>query len=109
MNRPLSNLIPPLMLASLLMAPLPASAELVPVEKSAEANHVSVLFTKGTEEGMVQVRDCQGCPLNLGIGDNTRFFLNGKEIERKKTNSLSGKPATVIYSMDGKQALRIRW
>lgn len=109
MNQPLTRVITTVIVACSLLIPLAARAELIAQEQSAEANQVRILFTKGTEQGMAQVKECESCPFNLDINDQTRFFHNGKEIERRKVESHSGKPATVIYSKDGKQALRILW
>lgn len=89
---------------------LPGQAELIAVEKAAEANRVTLHFSSGSEDrGMVQVNECDECPLSLTVDAKTHFFRNGKEIRRNKAESLSGTPATVIYSQDGKRALRINW
>jgi hypothetical protein len=109
MTKPLTRAITALLFTGGLLLVLSARAELIAVEKNAEADHVRILFTNGLEEGMAQVSGCQECPFNLNINGQTRFFQDGKEIERRKVVSFSGKSATVIYSMDGKQALRIRW
>lgn len=109
MNRVLKDTITPLMLTSLLLAASATRAELVATVNSAEANQVRILFTQGKEKGVAQVNQCLTCPLNLEINEGTRFFHDGKEIGRNRVNDLSGRPATVIYSKDGKQALRIRW
>ncbi len=109
MTLPFTRVIAGLIFSSGLLLALSARAEFMDVEKNAEADHVRILFTKGVEEGMAQVSGCQSCPFNLDINGQTRFFQDGKEIERRKVVSFSGKSATVIYSMDGKQALRIRW
>lgn len=109
MRRPFTQMITSLTLVGGLLLSLPASAELIAIQKSAEADNIRILFTKGVEVGMAQVNGCKACPLNLRIDGQTQFFQNGKEIERRKVEALSGKSATVIYSMDGTQALRIRW
>ncbi len=109
MNQPLNKIAITLMLISSLTIPLTAHAELIAQENSAEANNVRIIFTNGTDTGLVQVSECEACPLNLKIDEQTRFFHNGKEIKRRQVNSLLGKPATVIYSKDGTQAHRVRW
>lgn len=107
--QPLNKFVTAAILVNGLFISLSASAEFIATEKNAEANQVSIIFTKEMEQGIAQAQECTGCPLNLNFDAQTRFFQNGKEIERNRIRSLSGKPATVIYSKDGKQALRIFW
>ena len=109
MRRPFTQITAKLLLTGGLLLSQSSYAEFIAVEKSVEANHVRILFTEGVEIGRAQINGCKACPLHLEIDGQTRFFQNGSEIERRKVNALSGKSATVIYSMDGKQALRIRW
>ncbi len=109
MNRPLNKFLATLILVSGISLSLSASAELIAQEKAAEANQISIIFTSGTEQGLVQVRQCAACPLNLDLDGQTRFFHKGKEISRDKVQPLSGKPGTVTYSKDGKQTHKILW
>lgn len=109
MNRSLNKLLVTLMLVSGMSLATTASTELIAQENAAEANQVSILFTNGTEQGLVQVRQCAACPLNLDLDGQTRFFHKGKEISRDKVQPLSGKPGTVTYSKDGKQTHKILW
>ncbi len=109
MRSPVARITASLLLTGGLFLSQSIHAEFIAVEKEVEADHVRILFTEGVEIGKAQVNGCKACPLHLDIDGQTRFFQNGREIERRKVNALSGKSATVIYSMDGKQALRIRW
>lgn len=109
MTHTLRQIFTPLMVITAITLALPASAELIAQNRAAEANLIRVLFTKGSEQGVAQVEQCTTCPLRLDIDGQTRFFHNGREISRSRVESLSGKPGTVIYSLDGKQARRILW
>ena len=109
MRSPFARITASLLLTGGLLLSQSVHAEFIPVNKGVEADHVRILFTEGVEIGKAQVNGCKACPLHLDIDGQTRFFQKGSEIERRKVSVLSGKSATVIYSMDGKQALRIRW
>lgn len=109
MRRSHNKTVATLLLVTGSLIPLSASAEFVALTRAAEANQVRILFTNGLEQGLANVQGCDTCPLTLNIAGQTRFFLNGKEINRNRVESLSGKPGTVIYTLDGKQALRILW
>ncbi len=103
------TIINALVLLSLCLAPL-AYAEYVAIEKAAEADHVRVVFSdKDKQTGTLYVKGCGVCPLTLEIDEQTYFFYNNEEIQRKGLGAWSGKSGTVIYSLDDQQAKRILW
>jgi len=87
-----------------------SQAEYIATENSAEANQLRIVFEdKSLQQGVLYVRGCELCPLKLNVDGQTRFFYNNKDVQRGRLNVLSGKPGTVIYSLDDKQAIRILW
>jgi len=76
-----------------------------------EADSVKVIKDKHKKEAFTTVLadGCEGCPLELKTDENTRYFLDGKQIKGKKVDALSGQAGTVIYDADKALTIRVRW
>jgi hypothetical protein len=72
-----------------------------------EAESIQVEFDSNRRSGTATVEGCIRCPLSLDIDEQTRFFENGKPIDRRRAESLSGHTGTVIF--ENERATKIRW
>lgn len=108
-NTPLKKFFVASMLAGGMFAALPSAAEFIPNQESAEAEAISVTFGKGKHDGTVDVTGCTACPLALDIDAGTRFYFKKKQIKSEEIAAHSGKPGTVFYHKDTKQAVKIHW
>ncbi len=97
-----------LLFASLAL-PVSGYSELINIEDAIEAASVKVQIDQSLN-GTISVSPCDKCKhVSLKINADTQAEHNGKHVHLNKIKSLNGKPATVVYDVKTRTAVKVIW
>ena len=109
LNTSLKKFFVATLFANGLFLALPAAAEFITQQEAAEADAITVTLGTGRHAGTIIITGCKGCPLELSVDSNTRFYSKEKQIGVHEISAYSGKAGTAIYIKDSLRAVNIRW
>ena len=86
-----------------------ARGELINIEEAIEAASVNP-HIDGKLHGYISVNPCDKCKwVKLKVTPETLAEHQGKRVHLNQVNSLGGKPATVVYDVKTRTAVKIIW
>ena len=86
-----------------------ARGELINIQEAIEAASINP-HIDGKLHGYISINTCDKCQkLKLKITPDTLAEYRGKRVHLNRVNRLAGKPATVIYDIKTKTAVKIIW
>ena len=105
----MKNILFNLSLLVFIAIPVSGNSELIMVEDAIEAAFVEVKIDSDLK-GTISAAPCDKCKLQrFKLTSATQAEHNGRKVHLSRIKKLDGKPATVVYNIKTKTAVKVIW